>query len=517
MPSIIDEIWDEVVVGDKKPEKPQMISLINSDIAIKKIKEHIDKGSKIAIHCDVDVDGIGSGYILGKFLGTQTNSNIYYVINKEKEHGIQVKHAEYFNNTNIGLVIIVDSSSNDLDIVKKFNKDVIVIDHHQITIEDQLVGKTTSGKDYIVVNNTISNKNGIKVNDVELAGYDADDRMSCGLVVYEVLRIYSEVYKVGNILENMRLYQWVGVTLFTDSILLNTPRNQWYIEKTIYGNETETTLLKILNALNPYKASLDKSYINYTMAPVINKAIRAGHTSEALSAVVYNPSIIEDLKKYKQVQSDIIEMSEKFIEVRDGYIKVDLTNSEIHNNYTGVIAGNACNKYERMAIAYKISDGMAKGSFRGNNMGMDYRGLVDKQEWASGMGHKQAFGFECREDKIDELMELLSKEDMQSSKEYLITAGELNNINPGKYKITDMDNFKKMGGIWKLGIGNSKLSSHEQVMITVSAQDARLVEVKGKVYMYDVLGIICKAFEPISKNILNIYVENSRQIDCYIK
>ena len=52
----------------------------------------------------------------------------------------------------------------------------------------------------------------------QLTSYKSDDRMSCGLVVYELLRIYQYIYHLGDVLENLRLYQWSGVTLFTDSI-----------------------------------------------------------------------------------------------------------------------------------------------------------------------------------------------------------------------------------------------------------------------------------------------------------
>jgi len=42
--------------------------------------------------------------------------------------------------------------------------------------------------------------------------------MSCGLTSYELYRLYSVAYKLGPMLENMMLYQWSAVTLFTDAI-----------------------------------------------------------------------------------------------------------------------------------------------------------------------------------------------------------------------------------------------------------------------------------------------------------
>ena len=99
----------------------------------------------------------------------------------------------------------------------------------------------------------------------------------------------------------------------------------------------------------------------------------------------------------------------------------------------------------------------------------------------------------------------------------LVTAGRLNSTEPGKFLIDNIEDFKKQGGIWKLGTGNSKLNSEEQIFITVSSADAVLEEQIGKLYIYNVLGLRCKAFAPVTKPVINIYVEYSRQIECYIK
>jgi len=68
--------------------------------------------------------------------------------------------------------------------------------------------------------------------------------MSGALVLYEVLRVYERIYKVGKIIENAMLYQWVGVTLLTDAVVLGITRNQWYIDKTMGNMDVEVGLKK---------------------------------------------------------------------------------------------------------------------------------------------------------------------------------------------------------------------------------------------------------------------------------
>lgn len=527
---ILQEIWkSRVVTGEEKAVKPGLLAFVNTFEALDIIYKHCNKPSpNIAIHCDVDVDGIGTGYILGKTLQSLFGIKPLYIINKEKEHGIQQKHVEYFKLKPLDLLIIVDSSSNEIDVIKQFNCDVVVIDHHELKT-DELNGNT-SGENckYTVVNNTIKNSENITIKwwvdrvksntneNIEL--HDGDDRMSCGLVVYETLRILCCALKAERLLENLRLFQWVGVTLFTDSILLNTPRNQWYIENTVMSQETESSLWKMLSQLNRFKASLDKTTINYTIAPVINKAIRAGHSGDALTCVIYRPDKIDSLVTFREQQEEAINFGVCNVDSRDSYILKDMTNSNINKNYNGVIASRLCGDLNKNTLVYRVSNGIVNGSFRGRLSSVDYRKVVDSyNEWSEGQGHKAAFGFSCRIEDLHDIMSKLATVESVISTKPLITAGKLNQHNPGVYVIDSMDEFKRQGNLWKLGIGNAKVSSDEQILITVSTEDIKLIQQKGKLYIYDVLGLECKAFKPIDKSVVNIYVEYSRQIDCYIK
>lgn len=524
----MDVKWgNNVVTGEEKALLPEMIVMKNSAQALSLINEHITKRSKIAVHCDVDMDGIGTGYIMGKFISTLTNEHPLYVINKDKVHGIQQKHVDYFKGKGLGLLIIVDSSTNDLDIIKQFDCDVLVVDHHEAA-HDDFSGICADGQHrYIIVNNTISNSDIVEMKSLvgvgnqqaadKLSVYTAEDRMSCGLVVYELLRLYQEAYATGHILENLRLFQWAGVTLFTDAIILNTPRNQWYIENTVHSNEIESTLSIILKNLNPYKSWLDKSLVNYTIAPVVNKAIRAGHSGDALNTIVFKPETIRDLMIYKAQQDEALEVGVNGAKFHSSYITRDLTNTNIHKNYSGVIAGRLCDG-EKNAVAFHVTDGIAEGSFRGRVSGIDYRGYIDNYSddtWAR--GHKVAFGFKCPIEILDKMLSELETIEPTIATKPLLTAGKLNETSPGQFVIEDINEFKRQGGIWRLGIGNSKVSTDEQILITVDTSDAVMESQKGKLYIYDILGLKCKAFAIIDKPIVNIYVEYNGQIECYIK
>ena len=526
--ALLEKWKSPVITGEEHPRKPDMIAFNNTVAALDLIHNHLSKHSKIAVHCDVDMDGIGCGYIIKKFLSYISQDGQAYFINNTKEHGIKPRHVDFFRKKPVDLLIIVDSSSNELETIKQFECDVLVIDHHEI-LHSEYLGFTNDFKhQYVIVNNMISNKNvemietWVKKNNpnskIKLEPYVADSRMSCGLVVYELLRVFQEAFNTGPILENTMLYQWAGVTLFTDAILLATERNQWYIENTVHSTVTEPTLLTMAQKLNRYNYSLSKSLINYTIAPVINKAIRAGDCGSAMSAVLWFPDRIDRLLVYKEKQENAVSAGITSVDEHDTFVMKDITDTGVTPSYTGVIASRLCDDYRKNAVVYTVVDGIAKGSFRGRKSGIDYRLQFESfEDGVYAQGHKQAFGFQIEESKLCDVMNSLAEiEGSVSIKPYL-TAGNWGDKMHGEFHIDDMDEFRKAGNLVRLAMGNSKVSSEEQIMITVPNYDAKLVETRGKLYIYDVLGLNCKAFKELTDDIVNIYAEYDKTIEFYAK
>ena len=184
------------------------------------------------------------------------------------------------------------------------------------------------------------------------------------------------------------------MTLFTDAILLGNERNQWYVQNTVHESNIEITLNALMKALSKYNSRVSKSFINYSLAPMINRAIRVGASNEALAVVLKYPEYINELSKYKSNQDIAISNGVGMAVDHGSYYTLDITNTNISKSYCGVIAGRLCNGIKN-AIAYRVDNGIAKGSFRGRDSKADYRRqfeIYDKSIKA--LGHAQAFGFE---------------------------------------------------------------------------------------------------------------------------
>lgn len=543
--NILLEKWKlESVEGTVKADKPPFCIFNNVVLALQMLNRHIILNSKMALHTDVDVDGIGTTYILKKVLTNLGSNNHLCIINKDKVHGIQQKHVEYFNNKNkIELLIVTDSSSNEIDLIKQFNCDVLVIDHHDL-LHNDLSGTCNDGiHHYVIVNNTIKNNNSesdklwLRAKDPvtfkELPDWLGDSDMSCGLVIYELLRLYCVCFANPKLLENLLLFQWVGVTLITDVINTLNNRNQWYMDKTVFNMEMEPTLRIMMQNITSFKASLDKSYIGYTFAPLINKAIRAGQSSKALDIVINHPQDVNQLKEYAPMQAEAVDRA-LLVRIKDpvtgiesvghrtfnsGSAIMDISSLGINGNYAGVIASRISGDFNCNAAVYTVLDnGLCKGSFRGRRNDVDYRKyFANFSDDIYAQGHPPAFGFELTYNQLKTIMDNIVSIEPTENKKPWLTIGNMLPSEYGEYHIDSLDDFKRQAYIWRIATGNSKVVTNDEINIRVKVNDVKFKENKGKLMIYDVLGMECKSFKPLEGEFFNIYMEYTNEIVMYIK
>lgn len=503
----------ESVVGIGKAAEPEIVEFLNSRPAVQMLYRHIMNKSSVVIHADVDVDGVETCYIMHRFLEEAgLRGRLCECINKDKVHGVKDIHIEYFKNTGAGLVIIVDSATNDIDVIKQMHCDVLVIDHHDVK-HTELTGKTAGGE-YIIVNNTLSNPE---------SGWAGDDRMSCGMTVYELLRFTQKAFGMHDILKAFRLYQCVGVTLITDAILTGLERNQWYIDKMIYDDEFEAGIGTMVRELNPKQERISKSFIDFSLAPAINRAIRAGYSSAALEVAVYQQARIGELLVFKQIQSEIVEDAMRNVVKMDGYCIRDTTQDNFSLNYNGLLATKILNTTQKDAAVYKVMEsGHCKGSFRGKYSKLNYRkNFADTEGVVYADGHSNAFGYEATLEGLHRAMAKMYELEKGIDKRRYLTAGDMDESEKGIYHIADereMQQFMQSGLFATMCVANSKLSKEEEIVLIIPNDSrVKLKSQYGKVRTYDAFGFECKAFEEMTTRYLEVYADFDQEIKVYIR
>ena len=108
----------------------------NAKKAVELVKNAIENHKKIHIYGDYDADGIMGISILSKMFQYLSYEATYYVPNRYVDgYGINVSQAEKIIKNGVGLCICVDngvSAVEAIDLLRKNNVDVLVLDHHEI-------------------------------------------------------------------------------------------------------------------------------------------------------------------------------------------------------------------------------------------------------------------------------------------------------------------------------------------------------------------------------------------------
>lgn len=414
-------------------------NLENVDKAVDCLLEHVEKGSKIFIQYDSDIDGISSTTMLINYLRKVfPNVNIQWRIHEGKQHGVIVKEVP----NDVDLVIIPDAGSNQYkehQELKERGIEVIVLDHHECEKESEHA---------IVVNNQLS------------PNYSNKNFSGAG-IVYKFLQAldhklnikhadhYLDLVAVGNIGDMMdsreletRYYMQKGLTKINNSFL-----------KALFEKQ-EFSTKGIINLIN----------VAFYIVPLCNAAIRAGNTQEKLqmiNAFLESKELIyykrndehEPIQKntarlltnIRSRQNRTRDKGVALIEERiaeknllDNKILIVNVTDILDKNLTGLVANQISRKYKRpvLMVRQKGDTSILGGSARGYEKGAikDLKQfLTNTGKFIFCEGHANAHGLEIEAEKLVEVNQLFNEQlkdvdiDMDIHKvDFIIPAKQLN-------------------------------------------------------------------------------------------
>ncbi len=109
--------------------------LKDMDIAVNRIEQAVDKGERILIYGDYDVDGTTAVALVYDFLKDFHDNLDYYIPDRYKEgYGISFQSIDYAKETGVSLIISLDcgiKAFRQIDYATENGIDFIVIDHHR--------------------------------------------------------------------------------------------------------------------------------------------------------------------------------------------------------------------------------------------------------------------------------------------------------------------------------------------------------------------------------------------------
>lgn len=363
----------------------------------------VQNNLKVYIDPDCDPDGLFSGLIIKKMFDRIPYDN--YVVGKhlKKRHGLDEPYLVSLIQSGFDVVIILDSSSNELSNIKFLTDngvEVAIIDHHNT---DNIFRDYP--EDCIIINPKIDSR-------FKTAEYsELSAGAICALVADCTLSAgFDKIY-------NDDLYLYGYITLYSDSCDMSNLYNINYIKA--YRNSQE--LPKLISMFMTKYDSFNRNFISWRMVPRINALIRNEHfdflyklfyddsylVTNADSAMQYIDSVYNSTKDQKRVLADLCSIDDRFKNIVVGILPLD--GEPIRSNYTGLVASMLAERYDKAAICLvRIDSNTYRGSCR-DRFSRDLQSTFKNYCYAK--GHGPAFGIEIPVYELESVLQNIDKHD----------------------------------------------------------------------------------------------------------
>jgi single-stranded-DNA-specific exonuclease len=382
----IDDIDEFLNPSSKNVHNPMLLK--NIDKAKDRILQAIKNKEKISVAADVDPDGIISATIMVDFLRKATN-NVSLVYHQRKDgHGIGADTVE----EDTDLLIILDSSSNDVDDCEKLSEtmDIVVIDHHKVEIKNPYV---------------------ILVNPQQEGCQYPNKDLCAGLLAYKVIEVLNYEMQICNIEQYLDL---VGISLVADVMPMDNLENRYFVKRG-FEQINNIGLEALMDSLYIDKRNFNSTDISFKVVPSINAVTRMDKIELAFSLFQSNSyeksvDIARQMIKFnedrKQKEKELVET----VEILNPEDKVIIALSEnTSKNFNGLVATILARTYQRPALVGRKHSGYISGSYRtyGNFNIQEILQSIPHFKFA--LGHPGAGGFEFNEKDLDSIRKQLNE------------------------------------------------------------------------------------------------------------
>ena len=380
------------------------------------IMEAIDRGEKIAIASDFDVDGIMSGFVLHKGLTRLGADCMIYTPDRVSEgYGLNCRIVEQSAQRGAKVIVTCDNGIAAFDAIRRakaLGMTVIVTDHHDIPFEEQEDG-------------TIKN---LRVDADAIVNPKQPDcsypfKKLCGAGV--AFKLLCLLYDRNHIPEEEKyaLLEYVAIATVADVMDLQD-ENRIIVRLGLnMARQTKNIGLKALidaNNLNPSR--LSAYHIGFVIGPCFNAAGRLDTVKIALDLLWETDGakaamMAQELKELNESRKSltVAGFNQAVERIEGSSLKDDkvllVLLEDCHESLVGIIAGRLKEKYHKPALVFtQVEDGLIKGSGRSieaYNMFMEL--TRQKPLLARFGGHPMAAGLTLPKENLELLRERLNR------------------------------------------------------------------------------------------------------------
>lgn len=386
--------------------------------AVDRISAAMEKGERVLIYGDYDVDGTTSVALVYSFLNRFYDQLDYYIPDRYKEgYGISYQGIDYAADNDISLIIALDCGIKAIDKVgyaKEKKIDFIICDHHNPgeEIPEAIAVLDPKRKD---------------------CNYPYKELSGCG-VGFKLMQAYAAEKEIEE-KQLWSLLDILAVSICADIVPI-TGENRILCH---YGlqklNESPLPAFKaMLDLAQVKKKELTVTDVVFTLAPRINAAGRIESGMRAVELLLAeHPEELLDKSKYidghnrdrRELDKSITEEALLMIRNDESLISKKTTvlyNQHWHKGVIGIVASRCIENYYRPTIILTESNGKLAGSAR-SVKGFDvYEALSQCEDVLEQFGgHKYAAGMTLQKEQLRKFQDRFEEVVAASITEELLT------------------------------------------------------------------------------------------------
>ena len=360
----------------------------------------LDRGEKIAVFGDYDVDGITATCLLTDFIRSLGGDCVPYIPGRlEEGYGLNSIAIHQLHGEGVTLIVTVDcgiTAVEEAQLCKSLGIDLVITDHHECKPQ---LPEAVAVVDPHRRDCTYPHK--------DLSGVGVAFKLAAALCgnQQELLDRYADMVCLGTVADVMPL--WGENRVFV------------YQGLTMLENTTRPGLAALMELSGCKKGSLTASSVSYTLAPRINAAGRMGKIDLALQLLLTDDPTVGhemaqalcELNRERQgVESEIYRQVVEMLPEGELPEAIVLADESWHQGVVGIVASRICEEYccPTFLICLDGEHGKASSrSYGGFNLFSALTSLSPLLE--SFGGHELAAGFTIHKDNIAQFRQEICK------------------------------------------------------------------------------------------------------------
>lgn len=376
--------------------------------AVDRILQAKEKGEKVLIYGDYDVDGVTATTIMARSLKTAGIKDLSTMLPDRfvDGYGMSSRLIERAKKEKVQLVVTVDCGSNNDVIIDQLNQekiDVIVTDHHEVSGElpEAVAVINPKRPDFrLRAENEPKIAGLMDLSGAGVAFMLARALVDAGAIPFGQEKWLMDLAMVGIICDSMKLTGDNRIICYYGFIVLKKTRRPGFKE-----------LMRVADI-----KKMNSTAIGYQIGPRLNAAGRMKTAEKALELLMTDSpmkaaELAEELNKLnfgrRAQQQAAIKEVEEFGVNEDPVLVV---NGKWNEGIVGIISGKLTERYKKPSFVLTEVGGEYKGSgrsFGDFNLALALKECEDIL--TSGGGHAEACGLKFPKDKLDEFTERVNR------------------------------------------------------------------------------------------------------------